>query len=302
LCFLDQARLAPFSALSVAATLYVLTLLIIETGKAASAGDIKPICALGLGRGQITLIAVTTGAIANQALIPPMLQEMEARSISRFSWVLAAALFSFWLLCTGMSFCGDLLFSTAVPSNILLALPQNSASAAVARASMVVVTVAIAPTMIYPLMHPIEASLNAVVATEASHGEPLLRGGAINGKGDPRAGEHFANFVRVFSRLTLLTVVFILSSCSGSLGVLNDYNGAFSVPVFLVLGPWAVGLWVMPASRWRSALLRLHIVAGVVLTVFGFAWGGGNFATDMDSGCSWYIFGHPALERQAVQF
>jgi len=239
-----------------------------------------------MGRGQLTLLSIITMAIANQALVPPMYKEMKDRSPRRFAWILFAAVVSTWLIFAGVSICSILIYGLGTASNVLVALPQDT-FASIARASMVVVTIALTPLMVYPLMAPILSRLPVDAGTDDDSYEPLCEAGEKSGVKHWSVGPYCNKCIRFFTPAAILAVAILLGVSAGELGVVNDYNGAMCVAVFLVYAPWAIGRWIMTSSKRLSVLLHLHILAGVAISVLCFAWGGGNFTGDMQTGCFW---------------
>eukprot|EP00929_Paragymnodinium_shiwhaense_P114632 TRINITY_DN8308_c0_g1_i2.p1 TRINITY_DN8308_c0_g1~~TRINITY_DN8308_c0_g1_i2.p1 ORF type:complete len:249 (-),score=48.31 TRINITY_DN8308_c0_g1_i2:520-1266(-) len=82
LLFLDQAKLAFTSVISVLANWYITFLLL---GYAVFEGEYQSVCVAGAGMGSLTLFSVLVMAISTQASVLPMYAEMQNRNVGNFT-------------------------------------------------------------------------------------------------------------------------------------------------------------------------------------------------------------------------
>lgn len=273
LCFLDQAKLACTSTISVAANWYICFILF---GEAATAERLASVCVAGLGVGDLTMLAVVMMAVSVQQCIVPIYQEMKNKSVRSYTRVQIQAVCVVICLFSGVSIAGYLLVGSGVDSNILLALPKTLPGT-MAQVAIIPVVIGIYPLALYPVSVAVRGYVMPDVKTE-----PLL------GDADKDSAEVSTQpeCSRTFAAVQLCIVVLtgLVAATGIDLGPITNFAG------LLGLGWFTVG---MPALVYNRSLeldgksktgLWIHLAIGAVCFVLAVAWTG-NHVESLERHC-----------------
>eukprot|EP00928_Gymnodinium_smaydae_P061916 TRINITY_DN45887_c0_g1_i1.p1 TRINITY_DN45887_c0_g1~~TRINITY_DN45887_c0_g1_i1.p1 ORF type:complete len:505 (+),score=4.03 TRINITY_DN45887_c0_g1_i1:54-1517(+) len=254
LCFLDQSRLAFTSFLSVGVTVYICVVLVTLLASEAVSEPLPEVCIIGLGRGTVAMTTSMMQAVIIQMCVLPMYEELELRTPREFEKSVTHAFAILFLLFAIFSTTAYFLFGPNVSSNVLQNLPVNLWTS-LAQLGMVVAVVGVYPILLMPMVAPV------------------------------RHSDRFGRFAD-----SIGIAIVIASSCISlsvqDLGVLNVFNGALMVGVFVGIIPGLVGIYLLKHS---VVALSMLIVVAVVTSLFGFVFTS-NFVADV-SGDSCFLSG-----------
>lgn len=168
LSFLDQAKLAFSSSLSIAANIYLFVLLLSSPAAHEDSGN-QTRCVFGMGHGGITMVSALMQAAIVQMCVLPMYEQLERRSPERFAGCAIAGFGFVTLLFIVFSSVGYLLYGATVSSNVLQDLPIGLGGD-IARIAMAVAVLGVYPIMVSSMIAPIRHAEQRA----ARHHVPLM--------------------------------------------------------------------------------------------------------------------------------
>eukprot|EP00927_Polykrikos_kofoidii_P018356 TRINITY_DN18499_c0_g1_i1.p1 TRINITY_DN18499_c0_g1~~TRINITY_DN18499_c0_g1_i1.p1 ORF type:complete len:435 (-),score=50.67 TRINITY_DN18499_c0_g1_i1:242-1546(-) len=220
LCFLDQHRLSFSSLLGTVINCFIVCALLLNflLSEVSSDDDntakeqLSCLVSPPLYHGNFAFLSNLMMAIIIQPCVLPMYKEMadEIRSPANFAKALKMACFILFVLFGGFGTIGYLSFGAKVDGDILTNLPSDQWYTVVSQLGIAVVCLAVYPLILYPMVAPLQGT-----------------------------GQRTLGIVVV--NVAALVVSFFVHN----LGVVNVFNGAFSVFFFVGLFPAAVARGVL---------------------------------------------------------
>jgi len=262
LCFLDQKYLAWTSGIAFLVNIYLIGLLSYSWADGVVQGTLpEGVCALGVGKGTVAMLAVLAQCVIIQMCVLPMYEQLEDRSPRRFNRALGIAFGVLTVLFSVFATVGYWTYGPNVQGNVLNNLARGL-FVDIARIGTVGVVAAIFPIMVIPMVAPIKNSRT-------------FRSTAIG-----KRGWHVPLVIFLLVAIAWLGAVYV-----PDLMLINIIAGVACVGVFTALVPGLVGLQLVPRqSKWWTAAMFFLFAFGFSNAALGVMYPD-NYTEDLAAHC-----------------